>query len=119
MRYKRCPVIPEGLVRVVNALYADFDRRAEQIKAPERVQEEGGLDFFPQDRLRRMQILNQILVKSVYAVCEESIAETMLFDLKNDIGYEKSALSLVMSHKTYYHRKRSVKLEAARRLGLM
>lgn len=119
MRYKRCPIIPEGIVRIVNALYADFDRRAKYISSGVTDESFDECAYAPEDRRRRMQLLNQILVKSVRAVCEESIADTMLFDLKHDIGYEKSALSLVMSHKTYYHRKRSVKLEAAARLGLI
>ena len=105
MRYKRCPAIPETIIRVINALYADYDRRAKTAYEGEAAQ--------------RMQRLNAALWRAVVNTCEESICCAMLFDLKNDIGYEKSSLSLLMSHKTYYRRKREAKLEAARLLGLI
>ena len=59
------------------------------------------------------------LESAVDVICEKAIRGPMMYDLKNDIGFNKSSLSLIMSHKTYYNRKRAVKLEAARRLGLI
>ena len=106
MRFKRMPTSYESISRIINALYADYDRRAKEIR--------DGLT----DRKLYFE-LNKVLSSAVDHVCEPDIRKTMLFDLCNDLGYEKSSLALIMSHKTYYERKKAIKTEAARRLGLM
>ena len=106
MRYKRIPTCYASTSRIINALYADYDRREKEIKQ------------YP-ERINRFYELNRALVSAVEDVCEPDIREGMLFDLCHDLGYDKSTLATIMCHKTYYERKKAVKEAAARRLGLI
>lgn len=118
MRYKQAPATAESVIRVVNALYADFDRRREYINRCDE-QAAKNRDGNPEPCFNKFRDLNMALESAVDVICEKAIRGPMMYDLKNDIGFNKSSLSLIMSHKTYYNRKRAVKLEAARRLGLI
>ncbi len=106
MRYKRSATDTTGIIRIINALYADYERREKEIRTGK-------------NRINRFYELNNTLKASVDLTCEASIRDGMLFDLCHDIGYERSSLAMIMSHKTYYARKKAAKLEAARRLGLL
>jgi hypothetical protein len=106
MRYKRIPTCYASTSRIINALYADYKRRENAIKKGAEGSE-------------RFAALNEVLSSSVSSICEPDIREGMLFDLCNDLGYDKSTLATIMCHKTYYERKKAVKEEAARRLGLI
>lgn len=106
MRYKRSATDTASVIRIVNALYADYERREKEIRSGK-------------NRINRFCELNNTLKASVELTCEASVRDGMLFDLCHDIGYEKSSLAMMMSHKTYYARKKAAKLEAARRLGLI
>lgn len=106
MRYKRSATDTTSVIRIINALYADYERREKEIRTGK-------------SRINRFYELNNTLKASVDLTCEASIRDGMLFDLCHDIGYERSSLAMIMSHKTYYARKKAAKLEAARRLGLL
>lgn len=108
MKYKRTPATNESVIRIVNALYSDFERREKLLKTK---------DALP--TFNNFGELNRTLLAAVESICEPSIKDAMFFDLCHDLGYDKSALACIMCHKTYYSRKKAVKLEAARRLGLI
>lgn len=108
MKYKRTAISNESVIRIVNALYSDLERREALLK------EKGELP-----RYNKFRELDRALIAAVESECEPSIRSSMLFDLCHDIGYDRSALACIMCHKTYYSRKRAVKFEAARRLGLI
>lgn len=101
-------LIPPELERIVIALCADYQRRAEII----------GSKNAPYNVIMEYRFLNYRIMNAAMEVAGSRDALFFINDIGTDIGYAASDL-FVLSEKVYKERKREVKINIAKRLSLL
>lgn len=100
--------LPGGVVKVVRAQCADFQRKEIAIK-------QGGID----ETILQVYIKTNEAIKKALGEIEEPCREFFLSDIAENRGYDKSQSRWLLSHNSYYARKRKAIYDIAKYLLLI
>lgn len=100
--------LPSGVVKVVRAQCADYDRKELCIQ-------EGSV---PEETLSAY-IATNAAIKQALSDIEEAVRQHFLNDIAENRGYDRSQSQWCLSHNSYYKRKRKAIYEIARGLLLI
>ena len=100
--------LPTGVVKIVRAQCADYERKTIAMR--------GGT--LPQE-VQHLYEETNTAIKNALLDIEEGCRDEFLIDIAENRGYEKSHISYLLSKSAYYHRKAKATYEIARRLYLI
>lgn len=101
--------IPRGVVKIANAVCADYERRAAVLRA-------GNASEAVLEEYRK---LNSAVDAAIGEIDEPRIGEEILRDMVGRRGYEKSQTQIFLCKNSYYARRRMVIYLVARALALV
>lgn len=100
--------IPSGVVRMVTAICADYERREHEIKYSAAV-----------GKVLCRHVELNTAVEDALRDIEPGLREAMLHDVAQGVGYNRSSVCAVVSKNAYYRRRRKLVHDIAVKLSLL
>lgn len=94
--------LPQGVIKIVRAQCADYDRKALAIRE----------ENIAAETLQSYIKTNEAIDKALDEI-EEGCRADFLIDIADNRGYDRSQIQFYMSHNAYYNRKRKAIFEIA------